>query len=65
MKGNITRAQAVKMMNRMFERGPLHGIKIAIFPHMPIEHLAFEEVEEAASTHYYYIDSDHKEKPVH
>ncbi|GGG24764.1 hypothetical protein GCM10007425_19180 [Lysinibacillus alkalisoli] len=64
-QGNITRAQAVKMMNRMFERGPLYGIKIATFPDMPIEHWAFEEVEEAASTHYYYIDSDHKEKPVH
>ncbi|WP_445478201.1 S-layer homology domain-containing protein [Lysinibacillus irui] len=58
----LTRAQAVVMMNRMFERGPLHGVIEPSFPDVKATHWAFEEIEEAANSHKYFIDEDGKEQ---
>ncbi len=58
----LTRAQAVVMMNRMFERGPLHGITKPSFPDVKATHWAFKEIEEAANSHSYTIDEDGKEQ---
>ncbi|MDP1432647.1 S-layer homology domain-containing protein, partial [Lysinibacillus capsici] len=58
----LTRAQAVVMMNRMFERGPLHGVTKTSFPDVKASHWAFKEIEEAANSHKYFIDEDGKEQ---
>ncbi|MED4669820.1 cell surface glycoprotein [Lysinibacillus fusiformis] len=58
----LTRAQAVVMMNRMFERGPLHGVTKPSFPDVKATHWAFKEIEEAANAHSYMIDEDGKEQ---
>ncbi|WP_431811854.1 S-layer homology domain-containing protein [Lysinibacillus sp. FW12] len=58
----LTRAQAVVMMNRMFERGPLHGVTEPSFPDVKATHWAFKEIEEAANSHKYFIDEEGKEQ---
>ncbi|QPR67023.1 S-layer homology domain-containing protein [Lysinibacillus macroides] len=58
----LTRAQAVVMINRMFERGPLHGVTTPSFPDVKMTHWAFKEIEEAASSHAYYVDKDGNEQ---
>ncbi|WDV06009.1 S-layer homology domain-containing protein [Lysinibacillus irui] len=58
----LTRAQAVVMMNRMFERGPLQGVAKPSFPDVKATHWAFKEIEEAANSHKYFIDEDGKEQ---
>ncbi|MGG4093285.1 S-layer homology domain-containing protein [Paenibacillus lautus] len=52
----LTRAQAVVMINRMFERGPLNGVTTPSFPDVKATHWAFDEIEEAAKSHAYFID---------
>jgi len=59
---HLTRAQAVVMMNRMFERGPLHGVTAPSFPDVKATHWAFDEIEEAAKSHSYFIDEDGDEQ---
>jgi len=49
------------MMNRMFERGPLHGVTIPSFLDVKATHWAFKEIEEAAKSHSYFIDEDEQE----
>ncbi|MEB7452746.1 S-layer homology domain-containing protein [Lysinibacillus sphaericus] len=58
----VTRAQAIVMMNRMLERGPLQGVTSPSFQDVKETHWAFEEIEEAAKTHTYVIDQDGNEK---
>ncbi|WP_341300181.1 S-layer homology domain-containing protein [Lysinibacillus sp. FSL H8-0500] len=58
----LTRAQAVVMINRMFDRGPLYGVTVPSFPDVKGTHWAFSEIEEAANTHSYYIDEDGNEQ---
>lgn len=48
---NLTRAQAVKVLNRLFKRGPLTGITTPTFKDVPATHWAFDEIEEAAREH--------------
>ncbi|WP_096203068.1 S-layer homology domain-containing protein [Bacillus sp. FJAT-45350] len=50
---NLTRAEAAKVVNRMFERGPLYGVTTPSWPDVLKEHWAFEEIEEASQDHYY------------
>ncbi|WP_176010622.1 S-layer homology domain-containing protein [Paenalkalicoccus suaedae] len=50
-RANITRAEAVTMLNRTFERGPLYGVTTPSWPDVPATHWAFEEVEEASRDH--------------
>ncbi|MEY9971678.1 hypothetical protein ABH966_002051 [Lysinibacillus sp. RC46] len=59
---HLTRAQAVVMMNRMFERGPLHGVTTPSFPDVKASHWAFNEIEEAAKPHAYFIDEEGQEQ---
>lgn len=59
---HLTRAQAVVMMNRMFERGPLHGVTAPSFPDVKATHWAFDEIEEAAKSHAYFIDEEGQEQ---
>ncbi|GLC90143.1 S-layer homology domain-containing protein [Lysinibacillus piscis] len=61
---HLTRAQAVVMMNRMFERGPLHGVAMPSFTDVETTHWAFKEVEEAAKSHTYTMDEDGNEQLV-
>ncbi|MFS0819339.1 S-layer homology domain-containing protein [Lysinibacillus sp. 1P01SD] len=58
----LTRAQAVVIMNRMFERGPLHGVTEPSFLDVKATHWAFKEIEEAANSHKYFIDEEGKEQ---
>lgn len=62
--GSLTRAEAVVMMNRVFERGPLHGVTTPSFPDVRPNHWAFKDIEEAAKTHQFYIDENGKENVV-
>lgn len=59
---SLTRAQAVVMINRMFERGPLYGVLAPSFPDVSTSHWAFRDIEEAAKSHTYIIDSENKEQ---
>ncbi|WP_230496022.1 S-layer homology domain-containing protein, partial [Pseudoneobacillus rhizosphaerae] len=58
---HLTRAQAVKVLNRLFKRGPLEGDYNPTFKDVPKNHWAFKEIEEAARDHQYIISSDNKE----
>ncbi|MFE3575612.1 S-layer homology domain-containing protein [Lysinibacillus sp. NPDC059133] len=59
---HLTRAQAVVMMNRMFERGSLQGVTTPSFPDVKASHWAFNEIEEAAKPHAYFIDEEGQEQ---
>lgn len=58
----VTRAQSVTMMNRMFKRGPLHGMTTPSFSDVNAMHWAFKEIEEAAKSHSYVIDANDNEQ---
>ncbi|MGN7478723.1 S-layer homology domain-containing protein [Solibacillus silvestris] len=58
----ITRVQAVRMMNRMLERGPLYGVPNESFSDVPKTHRAFNDIEEAARAHSYSIDGNQQEQ---
>lgn len=47
----LTRAQAVKVLNRLFKRGPLKNVDVPTFKDVQRGHWAFEEIEEAARVH--------------
>ncbi|GEM_PF-2965145 len=49
----LTRAEAVAVINRVLDRGPLHGVEQATFSDVPMSHWAFEIIEEAARDHHY------------
>lgn len=51
----LTRAEAVKVINRLFGRGPLHGVTQPSWPDVPANHWAFREIEEASRDHHYTI----------
>lgn len=57
----LTRAQAVKVLNRIFKRGPLTESTTSTFKDVPTTHWAFEEIEEAAREHSYNVNADGKE----
>jgi len=46
----------------MFERGPLQGVTTPSFPDIKASYWAFDEIEEAAKTHSYFIDEDENEQ---
>lgn len=50
-EANLTRAQAVKVLNRLFKRGPLKDTTTSTFKDVPTTHWAFGEIEEAAREH--------------
>ncbi|MDQ0167206.1 hypothetical protein J2S11_003131 [Bacillus horti] len=52
----LTRAEAVKVLNRLFERGPLYGVTRPSFSDVATSYWAFNEVEEAAQEHHWRLD---------
>lgn len=58
----LTRAEAVKVLNRLFERGPLYGVTESSFSDVPITHWAFADIEEAVRPHQWQLDQSGKEK---
>ncbi|WP_158543711.1 DUF4073 domain-containing protein [Cohnella sp. OV330] len=53
----LTRAEAVKVLNRLFDRGPLNGATAVTFSDVPASHWAYSEVEEAATNHTFTVDA--------
>jgi hypothetical protein len=47
----LTRAQAVKVLNRLFKREPLNGATTQTFKDVLVTHWAYKEIEEAATEH--------------
>ncbi|MEK5429417.1 InlB B-repeat-containing protein [Lysinibacillus sp. FSL R7-0073] len=47
----LTRAQAVKVLNRLFERQAVTELQQPIFKDVPSDHWAFNEIQEAAVKH--------------
>ncbi|MHC0039738.1 immunoglobulin-like domain-containing protein, partial [Pseudoneobacillus sp. C159] len=58
----LTRAQAVKVLNRLFKRGPLNGATIQTFKDVPVSHWAYKEIEEAAQNHSYILNEKGEEE---
>ena len=58
----ITRAEAVAVINRVLERGPLHGLRSPSWPDVPVDHWAFHEIEEASQDHHYRVDESGREQ---
>ncbi|NLV51227.1 MAG: S-layer homology domain-containing protein, partial [Clostridiales bacterium] len=57
---NITRAEAITMINRMLYRGPLTGAEPS-FPDNSVDKWCFCDIEEATRTHYYTLNRDGNE----
>ncbi|WP_042349290.1 S-layer homology domain-containing protein [Bacillus massiliigorillae] len=47
----LTRAQAVKIINRLFTRGEISGIRSSPFKDVPTSHWAFQDIVEASTRH--------------
>jgi hypothetical protein len=47
----VTRAEMVKMLNRLLNRGPLIGLEQSSWKDVSVSHWAFGEIEEASRTH--------------
>ncbi len=54
----ITRAEAVAIINRVLSRGPLHGVETPSWPDVSSDHWAFCDIEEASRDHYYILLED-------
>ncbi|WP_318615893.1 InlB B-repeat-containing protein, partial [Sporosarcina sp. YIM B06819] len=61
LEEKLTRAQAVKVLNRLFKRGPLNGDFKSSFKDVKTSHWAFREIEEASRNHAFTISTDGKE----
>lgn len=61
---SLTRAEAVVMINQMFDRGPLHGGDASRFSDVSESHWAYEHIQEAALDHEYIIDAEKREQYV-
>jgi len=59
----LKRSEAVTMINRMLNRGPLKGIAPS-FPDVDTEHWANGDVEESTRSHDYYRNSDSSETHI-
>ncbi|MDF9841561.1 MULTISPECIES: S-layer homology domain-containing protein [unclassified Paenibacillus] len=53
----LSRAEAVTVINRLFERGPLTGVTRPSFSDVPAAHWAYADIEEAAVHHKYMIQN--------
>lgn len=49
----LTRAEAVAIFNRLFDRAPRSDVQTPSFPDVPATHWAFKEIEEAAQDHFH------------
>ncbi|MNC29274.1 Cellulosome-anchoring protein precursor [compost metagenome] len=60
----LTRAEAVVLVNQMFDRGPLYGAAAIKFPDVSENHWAYLDIQEAVIDHQYRIDGEQKEQLV-
>lgn len=60
----LTRAEAIVMVNQMFDRGPLYGADAIKFPDVSGSHWAYRDIQEAVIDHKYRIDGEQKEQLV-
>lgn len=60
----LTRAEAVVIVNQMFDRGPLHGADAIKFPDVSENHWAYLDIQEAVINHQYRIDGEQKEQLI-
>ncbi|WP_236336639.1 cadherin-like beta sandwich domain-containing protein [Paenibacillus auburnensis] len=56
--GNLTRAEAVKIVNRLFGRGPLYGVTTPTWPDVPVTNWAYNEIEEASIDHTFTVRNE-------
>ncbi len=56
--GNLTRAEAVKVVNRLFGRGPLYGVTTPSWPDVPVTNWAYNEIEEASIDHTFTVRNE-------
>lgn len=49
----LTRAETVTVLNRLFERGPLKGAAASSWSDVPASHWAYNDINEASSDHAY------------
>ena len=61
---SITREESMKMINRLFYRGPLNGTDPS-FPDNNKGYWSFGEIEEAARDHSYQVNEDGSEQLIH
>ncbi|MFD2671715.1 cadherin-like beta sandwich domain-containing protein [Marinicrinis sediminis] len=54
----LTRAEAVMVMNKMLDVGPLNGADTPLWSDVPVTHWAFEAIQEASMSHRYEIIED-------
>lgn len=59
---NLTRAEAVVVVNQLFNRGPLFGVTESPFPDVVDSHWAYEDIQEAAIDHHYMMDKEENEQ---
>jgi hypothetical protein len=59
----VTRAEIVKMINRLLNRGPLTGIDQSSWKDVSVSHWAFGDIEEASRTHNAQILPNGDEQP--
>lgn len=60
----LTRAEAVVIVNQMFDRGPLYGADAVKFPDVAKNHWAYLDIQEAVMDHHYQLDADQREQKV-
>jgi hypothetical protein len=60
---NLTRAEAVVILNRILKRGPLHGDS-SIWKDVPVSHWAYKDIAEASTNHLFIMDGSGKEQKV-
>ncbi|WP_274365480.1 cadherin-like beta sandwich domain-containing protein [Paenibacillus thermotolerans] len=60
----LTRAEAVKVLNLVFKRGPLNGMQASVWRDVGIEHWSFDDIMEASTDHRFTLDADGNERIV-
>ncbi len=48
---SLSRAEAVTVVNRLLDRGPLNGVEISTWPDVPTHHWAYRSIQEASMSH--------------
>ncbi|GIQ68765.1 hypothetical protein DUZ99_13985 [Xylanibacillus composti] len=56
--GLLTRAEAVTLINQLFERGPLYNAPTSIWPDVKESHWAFRDIMEASVDHSYKLRTE-------
>ncbi len=54
----ITRAETVVVINKILDRGPLHGVKTPTWSDVSADHWAYGHIEEASRDHYFILEEE-------